>query len=298
MSSAIRFDWQDLQLLIAAGETGSIAGAAERCNTVASAASKRLSDLESALGAALLERSSRGVALTPAGEALARRARGLIEQALQVQGEIAGYASGMRGSVRLFANISSIVEFLPAALAGFAQRHPDIRVQLEEAVSERVVQAVAEHVADLGVVSERLARDGLAFFPFRRDQLQLIVPRGHALAGYTEVRLADALDHPFIGLHAGSALHGQLLRAAAALGRELRLAMQVTSFDAVCAMVATGLGVGVVPRAASAAHVAELDLIGLSIAEPWAERQLYLCARDEPMPPGTQHLFDHLKAIS
>jgi DNA-binding transcriptional LysR family regulator len=293
----IRFDWHDLDLLLAAAETGSIAGAAERCHTVPSAASKRLSDLEAHLGVALLERARRGVTLTAAGEALARRARSLIEQAHQIQLDMADYAKGIEGHVRLFANISAIVEFLPHMLAAFSQRHPAIRVHLEEDVSRAVVRAVAERRADVGVVSERGQIDGVQFHPFLSDHLQLVVPPGHPLAMQRMVHFAQALDYPCIGLQPHSSLHAQLIRAAADLGREYPLRMQVTSFDAVCAMVAAGLGIGVVPAAATRAYVASLGLVGINLDEAWAARQLYLVVREGSMAAATQRLFDHLNAM-
>ncbi|MFT4171463.1 MAG: LysR family transcriptional regulator [Rhodocyclaceae bacterium] len=293
----IRFDWQDLDLLLAAAETGSIAGAAERCHTVPSAASKRLSDLESRFGVTLLERARRGVTLTAAGEALARRARPLIDQARQLQLDMADYARGVEGHVRLFANISAIVEFLPAILAAFAERHPAIRVQLEEDVSRGVLRAVAERRADIGIVSERSHIEGVQFHAFLSDHLQLVVPPGHVLAGRPTARFADALDYPCIGLQTHSSLHAQLVRAAAELGREYPQRIQVTSFDAVCAMVAAGLGVGVVPAAATRAYVAALGLTGVELDEPWAARQLYLVVRTEPLAAATQRLFEHLDGM-
>jgi DNA-binding transcriptional LysR family regulator len=122
------FDFRDLEQFVAVAETGSIARAAERCHTVASAVSKRLSDLEDSFGTALLVRGTKGVELTPAGHAFLARARSILHQADQIDEELRRHASGARGHVRVFANISAIVEFLPAALASFLAKYPDISV--------------------------------------------------------------------------------------------------------------------------------------------------------------------------
>lgn len=295
MESRIRFDWRDLELFVAVAETGSIGRAAERGHTVASAVSKRLADLERELDAPLLERHSKGVGLTAAGAALLARARGLIEQARQVEQEIRGYGAGLSGMVRLYANISAIVEFLPAALASFGREHPGIQVHLEEHVSDAIVRAVADQVADLGIVSDQLPRPGLELVPFRTDRLQLLVTPDHPLAGRGRVRFVESLEFPLVGLPATSALHGRLQREAADAGRELNLPIRVSSFDAVCAMVAAGLGVGVVPQAATTPYIASLGLVGLDLAEDWALRQLSLCRRAEaPLSPAAQRLFEHL----
>lgn len=297
MNSRIGFDWRDLEVFVAAAESGSIARAAERCRLVASAASKRLSDLEAALGAPLLERHNRGVRPTAAGQALLQRSRGLLEEARRIEREVRSYGEGLSGHVRLFANISAIVEYLPAALARFAQAWPGVRVELEEHVSSEVAQAVAENVADVGVVSDLAGFDGVTLHPCWCDQLALLAPGGHPLTCTQRVRFADVLEHPMVGLKPGSTLHGRLLRAAAELGRGLPMRVQVGSFDAVCAMIAAGMGVGIMPRAASLPYLDALGLSAVTLDEPWAEHQLYLCRKAEgELSPAAARLFAHLAA--
>lgn len=131
----VRFDLRDLELFVAVAEAGSIARAADRAHTVASAISKRISDLEDNFGTALLVRGAKGVELTATGHALLARARVLLHQASQLENEMHRHASGAHGYVRVFANISAIVEFLPRALASFAAAYPEIHVHLEEHVS-------------------------------------------------------------------------------------------------------------------------------------------------------------------
>jgi DNA-binding transcriptional LysR family regulator len=291
----MRFDLRDLELFVAVAEAGSIAKAAEQCHTVASAISKRLSDLEAGYGTALLVRSSKGVAPTPAGVALLARARGVLHQAGQLDRELRDYSSGIRGQVRVFANISAIVEFLPSALASFLSAHPGIQVHLEEHVSSVVIRAVADNTADLGIVSGMPAGDDLMLIPFREDELVLIVQPGHPLALRGRIDFHEALDSDFVGLHSDSSLHYRLLRAAADAERSLNLRIQVTSFDAVCAMVAAGLGVGVVPRAATTPYTASLGLAALVLNDAWAKRRLHLCVRSlEGLSPAARLLLDHL----
>lgn len=291
----MKFDLRDLELFVAVADSGSIARAAERAHTVPSAISKRLSDMEEALGTPLITRGTRGIALTPAGHTLLTRARTLLAHATQLEDEIASYSRGARGHVRLFANISAIVEFLPAALASFLQRHPDIRLHLEEHVSDVVARAVAENVADLGIVSETPAVEGLEQWPFRRDELVVVVRPDHALAARDRVSFVECLECPCVGLHLASALHRQLTRAASDAGRTFEPRIQVTSFDAVCSMVAAGLGIGIVPRSATSAYTISLDLTAVPLADAWAQRELFLCARSlDSLTPAARLLRDHL----
>src|SRR5262245_55213527 len=112
----MRFDFKDLELFVAVAEAGSIARAADRCHTVASAVSKRLSDLEESFGTALISRGPRGVELTSAGHAFLVKARKLLVQAGQLEDEIQKHSKGLRGQVIVFANMSAIVQFLPTLL--------------------------------------------------------------------------------------------------------------------------------------------------------------------------------------
>jgi DNA-binding transcriptional LysR family regulator len=294
--AGLKFDLRDLELFVAVADTGSIARAAERSHTVASAVSKRISDLEDSFGTALLMRGAKGVELTAAGHALLARARVLLRQATGLDDEMRRHARGTRGYVRVFANISSIVEFLPTALAEFAQAHPDIHVQLEEHVSSATAAAVADGSADFGIISELPVTAGLHTVPFRTDDLVVVLQPTHALAKQHSVALADIIEMPFIGLHAGSSLHHLLTRAAQESGALLNWRIHVTSFDAACAMVAAGLGVSIVPRATSTPYVRSLALASLPLSDPWAARQLYLCARNNvALPPAAAALFEHLR---
>ena len=148
---------------------------------------------------------------------------------------------------------------------------------------------------ELGVVSDLSDFDGVALHPCWRDQLALLAPAGHPLAHAARVRFAQALEHPMVGLKPGSTLHSRLLRAAAELGRSLPMQVQVGSFDAMCAMIAAGMGVGIMPRAASLPYLDALRLTATPLDESWAEHQLYLCRRtDSPLPPAAARLFAHL----
>ena len=291
----MHFDFRDLEHFVAVAETGSIARAAERTHTVASAVSKRLSDLEASFGTPLLVRGAKGVELTPAGHALLARARGVLHQAEQLDDEMRRHASGARGHVRVFANISAIVEFLPAALASFLAKYPDIHIHLEEHVSSSVAAAVADNLADFGISSDLASVDGLTMRPFRNDELVVIARPDHPLASRSELTFADIVVQPLVGLHANSSLHHLLARAAADAGKPLHIRIRVTSFDAVCAMVAAGLGLSVIPKAAAAAYAAQLRLNTVSLADGWAKRQLLICTRaNEPLHGAAQQLLDHL----
>ena len=175
------------------------------------------------------------------------------------------------------------------------RRYPEIQIHLQQQVSHAVAQAVADNVADLGLISAPVAHPELTIIPFRQDRLTLIVPADHSLAAHRCVRFSDILDDNFVGLPPGSALHQCLLRAAAEFGRTLQMRIQVNSFDAVGAMVAAGLGIGIIPHAAAQAYVQPLGLTMVELLDDWALRQFYLCVRSPAsLSAASKLLFDHL----
>ncbi len=294
----MRLDPVSLRLFVAVMETGAIARAAAREHIVASAASRRLAELEAHLKVSLFTRGNRGMVPTPAAYELLHLARGVLNELDGIAQQMREHGAGLRGHVRVAANISAITQFLPADLARFMALHPQVDVRLQELISSAVARAVAENAADIGILSDSHYGEQptpLTLLPYRSDELVLVVPAGHALARRRRpVRLADALAYDLVGMHPGSAIHQLLQRGAAEAGRPLRLRMQVTGYDALCLMVAAGLGVGVMPRG-SAALYAPLAIRVLTLDEPWAQRRLALCVRSpQALSPVARQLVAHL----
>jgi DNA-binding transcriptional LysR family regulator len=293
---ARRLDLTSVQLFVAVCEAGSIGRAAEREAIAASAVSKRVSELESVLDTPLLYRHARGVDLTPAGETFLHHARSMLFSLDEMQGELSEYAQGVRGHVRIHANISAIVQFLPEDLAGFLARHGQVKLDLEERLSGEIVRAVHEGEADIGICTPQAAR-GLQARPYRQDRLLLVVPAGHAFAQRESMWFADTLGEDHVGLHGSSSIDLATRRAAAAAGQALRLRIRVTGLDAMCRMIHNGLGVGLVPDRAFALlrHIGDLHAVPLR--DDWAIRDLQLLARDFASLPVTARLLvEHLCA--
>jgi DNA-binding transcriptional LysR family regulator len=298
MKASLRFDLTDLRLFLNVAEGASITHGASRSNMALASASERIRAMEDTLGAPLLERRRRGVHPTPAGSALVHHARIVTQQLERMRGELAEYAAGLRGRVRLLSNTAAMAEFLPAALGGFLSAHPTVDVDLEERPSREIVRAVAEGRADLGIVADAVdSAAELQTFPFAVDRLVLVAPRRHVLGRHREIAFRETLDHDYVGLVAGSALQEHLDDHAARSGRRLKLRVRLTGFDAVCRVVEAGIGLAVVPETAARRCRRSMAIRIISLTDAWALRHLTICVRSlQSLPTPARRLVEHLSA--
>ncbi|HUN47030.1 MAG TPA: LysR substrate-binding domain-containing protein [Stellaceae bacterium] len=292
----MHFDLTDLRLFVQVAEAASITHGASRAHMALASASARIRGMEEALGVPLLERGRRGVALTPAGRALLHHARLVLQQMERLRGELGDYAQGLRGHVRLLSNTAALSEFLPEALAAFLVAHPNIDVDLEERPSDEIADALREGVADAGIVSDAVDLAGLETARFRTDRLVLVVPSGHPLARRRQLAFRDVVGRDFVGLSPGSALQDYLARHAQRLGRRLKLRVRLRGFDAVCRMVAEGVGLAIIPETAARRCQEAMAIGTVRLGDPWALRQLTLCTRSlAELPVHARQLIEHLR---
>ena len=291
----MKLDPVSLRFFVAVMEEGTIAAAAAREHIAASAVSKRLSELEQGLQTELFTRSNKGIEPTAAAYALQNLARGVLNDLDGIVTQMSEYASGLRGHVRVYANISAITQFLPGELQSFMQAYPQVQIHLQERISPVIAKAVADNAADIGILNQGSYGEHLTWLPYHEDELVVVAPVGHVLTKRKSLRMSDVLDHDFVGAHPGSVVNSLLNQAAADLGRALRLRIQVGSYDAMCLMVDAGMGLGVMPRKSAALFLASLKIRCVKLDEPWAQRQLMLCVRDmAALSPAAKLLMQHL----
>lgn len=292
----MKYDIQTLKVFLAVAREGSIARAAAKEHTVASAVSKRISDLENSIGATLLYRHRRGVKLTLAGSELLQHASRVMAEMAKLDSALSSYANGVKGQVRLVANTSAIVQFLPQDLSSFLKLHPTVKIDLEEHTSESVHKMVAEGSADLGIMVPQRPLDALDACRYRVDQLMVLMPPDHPLSRHTALRFSDTLEYDYVGLPRGSSLCETMVNAAQEIGLPLRLRIQATSFDGLRRMAALGLGIGILPRGSVEPFLQTEGLAAVPLDEPWARRELMLVRRAQdawPMLPSLLH--EHLR---
>jgi DNA-binding transcriptional LysR family regulator len=294
----MHFDFTDLRLYLHILDTGNITAGAARSHLSLAAASARIRAMESSLGIEFLQRGRRGVTPTPAGKALARHARVLLQQAQRMQQDLAEYANGVKGQVRLLCNTTAITEYLPELLADFLREYPNLDIDLQELPSARITHALRQGAADLGIVSDAVDTTDLQTRAFRNDPLVLIVPHEHPLAQASSVSFADTLHHDYIGLNANSALAVYLEEQALHAGSRMQIRIRADGFEGVMRMVARGAGLAIVPLAAIERVPVGPTFKRLALQESWAQRKLLLCARDFVALPGYAKALLHALTLA
>ena len=291
------FDPVSLRLFVAVCEERNIARAAEREAIVPSAISKRIAAIEEDIGSPLLKRGRRGIEPTAAGQALLTRARDILASMERLHAELAEFASGVRGSVRVFASLSVLSEFLPDDIGSCLAQHASVRVSLEERLSPDIVRGVREGAADFGVCWDASDLSGLELARYRADRLSVVVPAGHALASRKRVHFADTLDFPQVDVQPGSIMQAMLARYAALAGRVINRRIQVSTFEAASRSVAANLGIAIIPQESARAYAKALNLRVQPMADAWAKRRFVICLRSrEGLSPAARLLVDHLSA--
>lgn len=171
----------------------------------------------------LFTRHSKGIVLTEAGVALLHHARTIQGAVAVMDAEFRDFGHGLRGLIRVAANKSAIMVTLPAEFAGFLANHPLIRVDVEEDISPQIVQRVASSTANIGIYGGNIPASGLHIVPYRKDELIVVIPRGHTLGSRTSIGFTELLEHDFVCLEKGSSIETLWRRAASDLDREVSL---------------------------------------------------------------------------
>lgn len=291
-----RIEGYSLRLFVVVARTGSIARAAEQEHIASSALSRRLADLEHAFGTPLLIRSPRGVTLTEAGRVVYERGLQIDNELQGLVREVRGQGEQVGGTVRLYANMSAIIGFLPERLACFKARYPQVRLALHEADTQDVTRACTDDRADVGIGVATATSAGLASWFFASDPLQVVAPPGHALLQHEAIDFRQVLGYALIGVHHGGALDQLLRERAEAIKLPYAPEVSLSSFDAVCRMVEAGLGVAVIPQSAATAYAGADRFVRRPLAEAWAQRELRLYAlKRQPQPRNVQALIESLQ---
>ena len=270
--------------------------AASRLKLSQPSVSYQVKELEEALGLPLLDRLGKRVQLTEAGALLygyARRMLEVLDDATVALEEMRGIK---RGTLRVGASTTVGIYLLPAALGAFKKLHPGLVISLEIGTRARVQDQALSNELDLAVVGPALKDPDLAIIPFLADELVVVAPAGHPLAGRRSLSLKDLADQPFVMREAASGSRWSLEKEARKAGVKLTVAMELGSNGAIKHAVESGLGLAVISRYAcalelSSGRLVELSVRGFPIKRDWHIVHL----KRRKLPTSVVEFIDFLK---
>jgi LysR family transcriptional activator of glutamate synthase operon len=281
---------RQLRYLVALAEELNFTRAAANEHVAQPALSQQVRRLEDELGLALVERTTRQVALTSAGEMLVVRARRVLTELESISSEMESLRGVDTGHVTIGSMHTMGPIDLSHALAIFRDRHPRVGLTVREASSEEMAEMLRVDELDLAFLSvtERVESHGLGLHQLLSEELVVLLPLGHRLAGQ-QVRMADLSQESFISFRRGSRLRELLFAAGREAGFEPQVTIESNESRRIRGLVARGLGVAVLPR--SDAEEPSGDVAVAPLIEPALRRDITLAWREGRRHPPAAAAF-------
>jgi DNA-binding transcriptional LysR family regulator len=222
--------------------------AADELHVAQSALSHQIRGLEAELGVELLQRTTRAVALTDAGELVLARARTMLSELAGLRSEIDELRGLLRGHVTVGAHLFGGELDIPAILSKFTRRYPGIEIALREGSARQMVKMLGEGNLDVTFALEYALPPEIERLELSREELAAAMSPRHALAGSGPLPTAALEGHPLIAFHPGSSTRDIVDAALDAAGIAPRIALESNDFALVRSLVARGVGVALLPR--------------------------------------------------
>jgi DNA-binding transcriptional LysR family regulator len=274
-----------LHLLHELSVLGTISSVAEAVHLTRPAVSQQLRQLEDDLDTVLIERSGRGVQLTPAGRRLVARATTLFELVENIEAEVAAANVEVSGEVRMSAFGSLASSVVPLAISQLLEQHPQLSVIFTELEPSEGLRAAAAKQTDIAIVDDLVNAEALAtvleFNPLCVDHFDAVVSAQHKLAGRKSIHLSD-LAHERWAMNQSAATYATfLLNACFAAGFTPKVTASSRNTAVTLEMVRTGCAVAVLPRLGLRQAERDPDFSVIPI-DPVLNRRVFLA-----LPRGT-----------
>lgn len=245
-------DLRQLRYFLAVAEELSFTGAAKRLNISQPPLSQQIQQLERTLGIKLLNRTSRRVELTAAGQELQIQARAILTQAEQAKQQVRFIGAGRTGKIDIGATGTILRGGLAELLAEYHKAMPEVRTTIYEQAPALQLKAVLEYRTDISFNRSIPAQEELASALVWREEVLVILPKGHRLARLRHVPLAELREDEHVMLHPDSSAFARYIRQCCVdAGFLPRVSQQVVDSQSIPSLIASGFGVSLVPASTS-----------------------------------------------
>ncbi|MCC8391469.1 LysR family transcriptional regulator [Paraburkholderia sp. MMS20-SJTR3] len=291
----MKIDTLGVQAFVAIADRGSFQSAADSLHVTQTAITQRLRKLESYLGVALIERTTRSMALTEIGRSFLPQARRLLGELADALVEIRETGIAQRGDVSIACVPTVGVQYLPRILQAYSARYPHNRIKILDHASAAVQEAVLRREVEFGINIAREHHPELATVPLTEDRYVLICHDAHPLARRRRIAWRQLQAYPLIFAGEISGNRALLDMALASSEIALRSFYEVQRSSTALGLVAQGVGAAVVP-ALAVQNGAYPNVRAIELTQPSVSRTLVLVARKSAqLSPAAQALYDMIR---
>jgi DNA-binding transcriptional LysR family regulator len=270
---------RQLRYFIALAEEGSFTRAAQNASVAQPALSRQIQKLEDELGLPLVDRTSRRVALTPAGQEVVAAGRRVLGELEALRYSLQQTMKLLQGAVTIGVTQTPGPIDVPRVLAAFSRQNGGVELILREGLSVELASQLREDRIDLALISAISARERrqLELQRCRVERLVVLLPAGHRLAARKHLAITDLRDERFVSFSPGATIRQSIERAAARAGFVPRASLETNDVDRMASLVAEGLGVAVLP--ASDARRGWQNTVAVALRTPTLRYEIFLAWR-------------------
>ncbi len=272
------FDIVTLRVFLAVARLGAIGAAARHEHIATSAASRRISDLESDLDTVLVSRTPAGVSLTPAGHAFARHCEELLKKYSDIRADLKRFAEGQVGHLRIAVIPWAMSGSLPPIIAEFKKAYPAVHVTVQEIFTTDGIRFLREDLADLVMIYDSVDLEGYETMLFKTDPVYVIGREDHPLFEdhdeNTPIEYRKTLDYEHISFHEGGILDELIAEARRKEGQNLNYDIKVMRVNSLLRCAEAGLGLGMVGARHLLPVLKRRHLKAAPLADAWAKRNI------------------------
>jgi DNA-binding transcriptional LysR family regulator len=292
------FDFPQIEALVSIVNHGSFSAAARFLHLSQSALSERIANLETAIGARLLDRGRRQTRPTAIGRHLYDRGTALLQQRARTCTELSELLGVQRGTLCIGASTIPGEFILPRVLARFTRQHPGAQLTVRIGDSATIADGVEQGRHEIGVIGARISGNRLLFEPLWRDRLAIVVPAGHRWERRRKLGLDELASEPFLMREQGS---GTRRRIEEALPKEtletLDVVVELGSTNAVKEGILHGLGVSILSERAVRTEVRTGTLVTVKAAGLHLEREFLLVSHPRrTLSPLARRAMEYLRS--
>lgn len=287
---------RQMRAFVEVARLGSFTQAAAELHLTQSAASALVKELETQLGISLMDRTTRSVVLTEAGDEFRLRCSRILADVHMAISDAHSLRDKRRGRVRIAASPLASATYLPGAIAGFSLQHPEISVELHDVLTDSIVAQVHSGTVELGVGSFIQSPLEVELVTLFEDRFGIVMSNRHPLAERRRLKWRDVAFEPRISLSEGSASRPLIQRAFTSLGIEAAAAkFEVGYMGTAVALVEAGLGVAILPERASALARSDSTCWRLLCEPVVAQESRLVTHAGRSLSPAAAAFAEHLR---